>query len=360
MQINFTPLPDLSDQIKSLNLSEGFFNQYPWFELLAKHLFNRKNDSLGYLIGSDDKNQPKILFPIRYCEHRWRLSQFISLTSYYSPIYNCTLFDTDQRIEPVIAFFDALKHSNFHWHRVILYALPEDTAHIFSKHLTASGMPCIRFFCYVNWYLPVSYRDFETYWASRSSRLRNTVKRKYASFTKLEHTRIELYLTADALTFAISHYQEVYQESWKHTEGYPELMSDLLHLAARQKALRLAIAYVDKEPIAAQFWIVADNTAYIYKLAYKESHKSLGIGSVLTFKLMQYVIDVDKVVTVDYLTGDDAYKQDWMTHRRERWGIEIFNTSTLPGFCLHLWENLKIRLKTLKNTARQFSTTLHR
>jgi CelD/BcsL family acetyltransferase involved in cellulose biosynthesis len=47
--------------------------------------------------------------------------------------------------------------------------------------------------------------------------------------------------------------------------------------------------------------------------------------------MMEYVLDVDRVREVDYLTGDDKYKQDWMTHRRERWGILAMNPRTLRG-----------------------------
>ena len=45
---------------------------------------------------------------------------------------------------------------------------------------------------------------------------------------------------------------------------------------------------------------------------------------------MQHVIDTDHVEEVDYLTGDDAYKQDWMSHRRERIGLVAFNPRTPP------------------------------
>jgi len=34
---------------------------------------------------------------------------------------------------------------------------------------------------------------------------------------------------------------------------------------------------------------------------------------------------------IDYLTGDDTYKKDWMSHRRERWGIIAFNPRTPRG-----------------------------
>ena len=42
-------------------------------------------------------------------------------------------------------------------------------------------------------------------------------------------------------------------------------------------------------------------------------------------------LDHDAVKEVDFLIGDDAYKRDWMTHRRERWGIEAYDPFTLGG-----------------------------
>jgi len=36
---------------------------------------------------------------------------------------------------------------------------------------------------------------------------------------------------------------------------------------------------------------------------------------------MEYVIDIDKVDEVDFLTGNDAYKQDWMSERRQRYAL---------------------------------------
>ena len=34
---------------------------------------------------------------------------------------------------------------------------------------------------------------------------------------------------------------------------------------------------------------------------------------------------------VDFLKGDDAYKQDRMSHRRERWGLLAMNPRTARG-----------------------------
>jgi len=102
-------------------------------------------------------------------------------------------------------------------------------------------------------------------------------------------------------------------------------------MAAEQSWLRLGIAYIDKQAVAAQIWFVYNGTASIYKLAYDEAFGKYSIGSILTAHVMQHVIDVDRVVEVDYLTGDEAYKQDWMSDRRERWGISAFNLKTPVG-----------------------------
>ncbi len=37
--------------------------------------------------------------------------------------------------------------------------------------------------------------------------------------------------------------------------------------------------------------------------------------------MMEAVIDSDKVEEIDFLTGNDRYKQDWMSERRQRWKL---------------------------------------
>ena len=109
-------------------------------------------------------------------------------------------------------------------------------------------------------------------------------------------------------------------------------MPGLIRICADQEWLRLGVAYVNEEPVAAQLWIVSGGAALIFKLAYDEQFAKLSAGTLLTSALMQHVLDVDKVSEVDYLSGDDEYKKSWMSHRRERWGIIAFNTTSLWGW----------------------------
>ena len=68
---------------------------------------------------------------------------------------------------------------------------------------------------------------------------------------------------------------------------------------------------------------------------------------------MRHSIDVDHAEEVDYLTGDDAYKQDWMSHRRERRGIVAFNPLTVRGLVLGSKHALgKFRQRLIRNTGK--------
>jgi len=104
-----------------------------------------------------------------------------------------------------------------------------------------------------------------------------------------------------------------------------------MRLCAKAGWLRLAVAWLGEMPIAAQFWFVYAGRAHVYKLAYDEAHKEHSAGTILTAHLMQHVLDVDRVREVDYGSGDDAYKRDWMSKRRERIVLTAINRATMRG-----------------------------
>jgi CelD/BcsL family acetyltransferase involved in cellulose biosynthesis len=66
---------------------------------------------------------------------------------------------------------------------------------------------------------------------------------------------------------------------------------------------------------------VENGTAYIHKLAHLESAKPLSAGTTLTAALFEHVIDRDRVEWVDFGTGDDPYKRDWMEQVRPRYRL---------------------------------------
>src|SRR5687767_13722369 len=126
-------------------------------------------------------------------------------------------------------------------------------------------------------------------------------------------------------------YEKVFAKSWKKPEPYGSFVRQWALICARNNWLRLGVAWLGDLPIAAQFWFTMHGRASIFKLAYDEEYSQLSAGTVLSAHMFSHALDVDRVLEIDYLTGDDAYKQSWMTQRRQRSGILACNTMTLCG-----------------------------
>jgi hypothetical protein len=201
--------------------------------------------------------------------------------------------------------------------------------------LKQAGYWTDRFFCFGNWYLAVAQRSFATYAASLPSALRHSIERGQRRLSKQGNWGIHIQQSTDAgLEPAIAQFVQVYNKSWKTAEPTPQFIPQLIRMAAAQGWLRLGVLMLNGQAIAAQLWLLKDGKASIYKLAYAKGYEKLSAGSVLTHALMQHVIDIDQATEVDYLTGDDAYKRDWMSHRRERWGLIAFSPRTPRGLWL--------------------------
>ncbi|AEB83129.1 hypothetical protein Alide2_0713 [Alicycliphilus denitrificans K601] len=199
--------------------------------------------------------------------------------------------------------------------------------------LRAAGYWTDRFFCFGNWYQPVPGGGFADYWRQRPSALRHSVERGRRRLDRAGGAW-HIDIIADAspgLDACLAAYLAVYAKSWKSPEPCPDFMPALVRMAAREGWLRLGVLWLGEQPLAAQVWLVCDGKANIYKLAYVKGQERLSAGSVLTAALMQRAMDVDRVLEVDYLSGDDAYKRDWMAMRRERVGLVAFDPRRLPG-----------------------------
>ncbi len=184
------------------------------------------------------------------------------------------------------------------------------------------GFSSNRYLRFVNWFYPLQGEGFSGYMAARPSRLRNTITRKQRKLEREHGYDIRLYRGRDVQQ-AMQEYHAVYAASWKPEETRKDVVEGLADSLARREWTRLAILHVQGEPVAAQLWFVVHGKASIFKLAYDEAWKKYSPGSILTRYLMEYVIDTDKVQEIDFLTGNDRYKQEWMTEHRRRWKVVI-------------------------------------
>lgn len=196
----------------------------------------------------------------------------------------------------------------------------------------AAGWATRRFNCFGNWYLPCEGIGWADYLAERPGQVRSTIKRKGKKFAALEGARLEMMvadkeqpLSNEQIDTAINAWTQIYNASWKKPEPYPDFVPGLIRTGSEQGWLRFGVAWIGDIPVAAQIWLTVHGKANIYKLAYDEEYKQHAAGTLLSSMLFEHALDVDNVHEIDYLTGDDGYKRDWMTQRRERIGLIAFN-----------------------------------
>lgn len=204
-------------------------------------------------------------------------------------------------------------------HRVTFWPVPDEdgSATRLERAFAQAGWRVLREQCDCNHVLEVNERSFAEYWAARPGRMRTTLKRKA---NRVEVTIRDRFDAADWAA-----YEAIYAQSWKPDEGDPTLLRRFAEAEGAAGRIRLAVARADGEPVAAQFWTVEDGTAYIHKLAHLESRRDLSAGTTLTAALFEHVIDRDRVALVDFGTGDDAYKADWMEAVRPRYRLDCFD-----------------------------------
>jgi Acetyltransferase (GNAT) domain len=313
----------------------SFFLGLPWFQHIASHILKGSETTRIFAVESAD-GEPLIVLPMRYIPengiaqgHRlWSLTNYYS--SLFSPVISEECPNVEQAMGALARSFDAQGRQ---WDVIGLNPLPYDEPEfrILADALADAGMRVQEYFCFGNWYLRVNGRSYREYLKSLPSVTQHTVQRKTKRFEKSGRGRIEIFTGLTGLEAAIDAYDQVYRRSWKEPEPFPQFVPHLMRLCAAKGWLRLGLVYIDGQPAAAQFWLVTGGTASIYKLAYDDRFSELSVGSILTSKLMEYVLDVDRVAEVDYLTGDDPYKRQWMSHRRERWGLIAFNPRTMRG-----------------------------
>jgi hypothetical protein len=160
-------------------------------------------------------------------------------------------------------------------------------------------------------------RDFAAWWATRPGRLRETVRRKGR---KVAIRVARSYDPADW-----DAYGAIYAQSWKPAEGSPTFLRRFAQAEGAAGRLRLGLASIDGVPVAAQLWTIEDGTAFIHKLAHDPAAAAHSPGTLLTHAMFAMAIDQDRVTTIDFGTGDDPYKRDWMDEVRVRYRLEAYH-----------------------------------
>lgn len=264
--------------------------------------------------------------------------RLLALSNFYTPLFGLIneLHADSATLNSVVVALGK-RRAKFHEARLAPMDVTSHSYKLICEAFAKAGWQVDDYFCFGNWYYPVEGRNYHSYLAERPSRLRNTIERASRKLAQTNDFTIEIVRGSESLESAIADFVTVYNQSWKNPEPFVEFIPGLCRLAARMGWLRLGVARLQGQPIAAQIWLVAAGKAQIVKLAYDAKFAKTSAGTVLTATLIKHVIEIDKVNEIDYLMGDDPYKQDWMSQRRERRGLIAFNPCFPRGVSAMLW-----------------------
>jgi hypothetical protein len=341
-------LERLAPEILTTQAQADFFSTWPWFELLATHGTDSETPLVLVLIRDNCGTGISHVLPLqRLKKARARGAAYgpalLSLSNYYSSLYGPV---GDPRQLTVGALRAALRHLRQQGPApAVLNLHPLDAEGPFYECMKSAfeleGYWVDPYQCFGNWHLTVNNRSYAEYETSIPSRLRNTIKRNRKKLSAAGPWTVQVIdQPGSALERGIADWQTVYDRSWKVPEPFDRFVPGLIRLCAERGWLRLGVLCLGELPIAAQLWVVKDGRALIYKLAYDEEYQRFSAGSVLSAELMRRALDEDRVVDVDYLTGDDSYKVDWMDHRRQRMGLLAFDPRRAQGLTSYVRQRL--------------------
>jgi hypothetical protein len=139
----------------------------------------------------------------------------------------------------------------------------------------------------------------------------------------------------------MDHYHEIYANSWKEPECEPRFHRNLAFFLSERNRFRLFTLYFRKNespvsghsatppsccvcdlspcqciqdgylPIATSYCAVNGSYACILKTAYRQDHSDYSAGTVLTWFVIQWLLDQDAAKVIDFQKDGDAYKYKW-------------------------------------------------
>jgi len=331
---DFRRLPSGPRAIFDEPAEDSFFALPAWYDLMSR--YGTAADADVYLY-TDERPSSAVAVLLKTARSRPQ-RQLASLANFYSVEHGIVAAPKANLDAGLTEILSEILAERPRWDCVALAEFdPRDPGYsAFVRALRRAGLFVECVFHSGTWYENTAGLDFRRYLAERPAQLRNTYLRKCRKVEASGRLTKAFCADAAAIDQGIADYEAVYAASWKPREGFPSFIPALMRLAAERGALRLGIYYIDHIAAAAQFWILWNGRAIIYKLAHDKRFDELSLGTLLTMEMFERVLTEDRPAEINLGRGDDPYKKSWLPKRRERWGITAANPRTLRGMRLGL------------------------
>lgn len=331
---DFRRLPSGPREIFAEAARSSFFALPAWYDLMVRHAVPKGAEIRLY---TDERPGSRLAVLMQGLEARAPRS-LASLANFYSVEHGLVSVPRADLDAGLAAILSQILSERPGWDCLSLagFDAADPGYAAFCRALRRAGFLVECVFDSGTWYEDTERIEFPHYLAARPAQLRNTYLRKGRKIAASGRLAKAFFADTTDIERAIADYEAVYAASWKPPEAWPSFIPALIRLAAELGALRLGIYYIDGLPAAAQFWILWEGRAVIYKLAHDKRFDDLSLGTILTMEMFERVLSEDRPREITFGRGDDPYKKLWLPKRRERWGVTAANPRTLRGMRLGL------------------------
>jgi hypothetical protein len=351
---SFQDIPCEVRQHLSYPAQPNFFLSYDWFSLLFDTSLSSTLEPRIYVVRDKQEKPVGALFCGIARGSAGAVRQLLNLANFYTLEFSPALAQESDRSTIIRHLIEYIAAERPRWNSIRWTFMNADTDEIrhVLEYFGEADFSAYSYFQYENWYATTNNQSFASYFSERPSQLRNTISRKQKKLAKTHGFEIKIIdHESPELEAAVHDFITIYNSSWKRPEPFPDFIPTLTATCAKLGILRLGLLYVNGMPAAGQIWITTSQKAVIYKLAYADQFRELGVGSILSQELFRIALDQDHVDEIDYGVGSEPYKKDWMPSVRKIEGIEAFNRKTPLGLLLSIREVLKRQSKTWKHMA---------
>ena len=249
-----------------LNAGYPIFLQLAWYKIFDRYVRHSDGNTLSLYLHGDDERAG--FLPL-YEEKSSGCRHLYSLTNFYSPAFDLlgsgypAARDYEHFVRQFRRFFRNFGRADFS-------PLTHEQANNWKRAFSTIGFQGFVYRKSTNWFYD-GITDLDSYWKTRPSRLRNTIKRKSERLRRAGGFEVSVVHPDSRLALwnFLAHYHHVYYASWKRAEPFPAFIDAIVEYAWQLGQLRMGIAYHHGKPVASQIWFVHDQRAYIFKLAHE-------------------------------------------------------------------------------------------
>lgn len=362
----FEDLPPSYEPLRDELLRDGVFGDPAWFELLLEHGYEGRDRLCLLTMEEARTGRPLLLAPMRWSTNDGaaRGAQVLATIHHVENYASARLAFDGALAEPDVllaAFFGHLRRPRPDDKvpapdliRLMPVAAGSPVGDRFYRALRAAGWWVQGFANSFNWYEDTIGLSHADYLASRSTNLRDSIRRRRRALERSGDLEVSITEGTAGLERAILDYLKVSQTSWKDPRSMADpLTLAMLWLAAQRGDLRLGVLRLGGEAVAVQFWLVAGGTGHCVRLAYDQAFAQRAVGVVLTDMMIERLLDVDRVKQIDFGFGEEEYKGRWMRQQRVFAGLLAFNPMTRRG----MWQAVRhLGGRPIKRTLRSLAS----